>query len=308
MDIRQLQYFRDIVAAGSFNGAANRIRISQSALSRQIQQLEWELGVALFERHARGVHLTESGRLLSDRVELLMRQISNMKNEIVERSRVPTGELHIGIPRSMRTLLTRPSIERFRSAHPQVFIRYVEDSSALVRDKLLHGDLDLGLLSTHEPATVLESRPLLSEQMFFVGPSSAGLTLDRPVELADVLGMPLITTSPPASLRVALDKAAAGMGRSFTAIAEINSSLMLEFVADGQGYSVYSYCGIYDHIRAGRISAAPIRGFSIEWVLATSRERPLSVANSVFQDILRDVADLQISSGAWHSGRLSQAT
>ena len=103
MDVRQLEYFREVAETGSFSRAANRIRISQSALSRQVMLLESELSCQLFERHARGVHLTEVGQLLFERVDFLLRHIANLREEIIDRRGLPTGALHVGIPRSQRT-------------------------------------------------------------------------------------------------------------------------------------------------------------------------------------------------------------
>jgi len=305
MDVRQLEYFREIAETGGFSRAANRIRISQSALSRQILLLEQELGAALFERHARGVHLTETGRLLYERADVLLRHIANLREEILDRRDSPTGALHVGIPRSMRTLLSRPAIEHFMQAYPGVFFRFVEDTSALVRDKLLRGELDLGLLSTHEPASALDSRPLLKEQMFLVGSSAAGLSLERDVPLDYLAELTLIGLTQPASLRVALEKAAADRGVTLTIRAEINATIAMDLVSSGLGYSVYSYCGLHDHLVAGKISAAPISGFDIEWVLASSRERPLTQATRVFEAMLRQQALTVIESGLWRSAQLA---
>lgn len=303
MDVRQLEYFREIAETGGFSRAANRIRISQSALSRQILLLEQELGASLFERHARGVHLTETGRLLYERADVLLRQIANMREEILEHRGSPTGALHVGIPRSMRTLLSRPTIERFMRTHSGVFFRFVEDTSALVRDKLLRGELDLGLLSTHEPASALDSRPLLRERMFLVGPPDAGLQLDQEVPLARLSTLNLIGLTRPASLRVALDKAADEQRVALSFRGEINATIAMDLVSAGLGFSVYSYCGLHDHLVAGKVSAAPIADFEIEWVLASSRERPLTQATRVFETMLRDQAHAVIQSGLWRSAR-----
>lgn len=304
MDVRQLEYFREVAETGSFSHAANRIRISQSALSRQVMLLEAELGCELFERHARGVHLTDTGRLLHERVDVLLRQISNLREEIIDRIGVPTGALHVGIPRSMRRLLSRPVIERFLNAYPRVFFRFVEDTTALVREKLLRGELDLGLLSIHEPASALDSRPLLREQMFLVGPREAGLSLNHEVELRRISELPLLVISRPASLRVALEKAVQSEGFALDIRAEINAAVLLDFVSAGLGYSVYSYCGVHEHLEAGKVSAAPIRGFEISWMLASSKERPQTLATRTFEAMLREQAQDAIASGLWHSAHL----
>lgn len=304
MDLRQLQYFVEIVGAGGFNQAANRIRISQSALSRQIRLLEDELGAPVFERHSRGVHLTETGRLLSERASQLLRQVTHLREELIERSEVPTGELHIGIPRSMRYFLTYPAVLAFTEAYPNVFIRYIEDSSAYVRDRLLKGDIDIGLLSMHEMGSRIEAETLLREQMFLVGPVSAGLRIDRPVTLDYVARRDLISISPPASLRVALDTAMLRTGLTPNIRYEINSSMILDFVARGRGYGVYSYCGVHEFIEAGRVSAAPIEDFTIEWLLVANRDRPLTLATRVFRQMLIDTAAEAVHSGRWRTAVL----
>ena len=78
----------------------------------------------------------------------------------------------------------------------------------------------------------------------------------------------------------------------------------MDFVGDGLGYSVYSYCGVHDHLRSGKVTAAPIRGFDIEWMLASSKERPLTQATKVFERMLREQAKSVIESGTWKSAVL----
>ena len=305
MDLKQLQYFSEIVSAGGFNQAANRIRISQSALSRQIKLLEDELGAPVVERHSRGVHLTETGRLLSQKASQLLRQVKSLREELVERSGVPTGELHIGIPRSMRYFLTYPAALAFTEAYPHVFIRFIEDSSAYVRDRLLKGDIDIGLLSIHEMGTQIEAESLLREQMFIVGPVSAGLAIDRPVTLDFVARQNLISISRPASLRVALDTAMARAGLVPNIRHEINSTMTLNFVSKGRGFGVYSYCGVSEFVEAGMVSAAPIEGFDIEWLLVANRDRPLTLATRIFRQMLIDTAAEAVRSGRWPTAVLS---
>lgn len=304
MDVRQLGYFLAIAEAGSFSAAGARLRISQSALSRQVLLLERELGAPLFERYARGVHLTETGRLLQARAAPLLRQLDSLRSEITDRREIPTGEFHVGIPRSMRALLSQPVLARFLAAYPTVFLGYVEDTSALVRDRLLRGALDLGLLSSHEPAPTLDCRPFFREQMYLVGPVSAGLRPEAPVELAALDGLPLFAVSRPASLRTALESAAAAARMSLCIRAELNSTVMLDLVAAGAGHAVYSYCGLHQHLMAGTVSAAPIRGLHIEWILATARDRPLTLANRLFQRMLHAELAQRIGTGDWPSAEL----
>ena len=79
MDLRKLKQFLEIADAGSLSGAAKRLNVAQPALSQAVQSLERELGVMLFERHARGVSLTEFGTLLAERANAILREVDGAK-------------------------------------------------------------------------------------------------------------------------------------------------------------------------------------------------------------------------------------
>lgn len=84
MEIRQLEYFREIATTGSINEAPGRLNMSQPPLSYQMKQLEAELNVTLFERTRTGVTLTEAGKLLYERAENLLNFVSSTRQEVAE--------------------------------------------------------------------------------------------------------------------------------------------------------------------------------------------------------------------------------
>ncbi|CAH1651833.1 type 2 periplasmic-binding domain-containing protein [Chelatococcus asaccharovorans] len=86
--------------------------------------------------------------------------------------------------------------------------------------------------------------------------------------------------------------------------AEINATIALDLVSQGLGFTVYSYCGLHDHLVAGTISAAPITSFDIEWMLASSKERPLTQAIKIFEGMMREQAAHAIGSGDWRTAVL----
>jgi LysR family transcriptional regulator, nitrogen assimilation regulatory protein len=87
MDLRQLRYFIGVAERGGFGAAASAMNIAQSALSRHIKELEYELGGALLTRTARGVAVTESGKVLLERGRWLLGMVDNIKAEVRERRR-----------------------------------------------------------------------------------------------------------------------------------------------------------------------------------------------------------------------------
>ena len=110
MEIRQLEYFREIATTGSINEAARRLNMSQPPLSYQMKQLEAELNVTLFERTRTGVTLTEAGKLLYERAENLLYFVSSTRQEVAEAGKKRV--LRIGMtPTTVGTMM--PFISEF---------------------------------------------------------------------------------------------------------------------------------------------------------------------------------------------------
>ena len=103
MDLRQLRYFVAVAERGGFGAAASALNVAQSALSRHIQQLEHELGGALLERGARGVSVTESGKVLLARGRWLLTTVDDIKAEVRTENREPSGTVRLGAPSSLAT-------------------------------------------------------------------------------------------------------------------------------------------------------------------------------------------------------------
>jgi DNA-binding transcriptional LysR family regulator len=120
MELRHLRYFVVVGEVLNFTKAAARLRVAQPALSRQIQDLEDEIGVDLLRRSPRGVMLTAEGKLFFEEVRKLLRQADESVERVRALARGEYGELHIGyIPIPTAEILP-PALEAFRKAAPHV--------------------------------------------------------------------------------------------------------------------------------------------------------------------------------------------
>jgi DNA-binding transcriptional LysR family regulator len=147
MDLRQLRGFVTIVEAGGFLRAADRVHLSQPALSRQIHALEAELGVRLFDRIGRRVRLTSEGEDLL----ALSRRLLTDAESLGERARAlksgRSGLLRVGAtPQVMETLLAG-FLPRYRRRHPGVEVHLVDDGGARLPTRLERGDVSLALIA-----------------------------------------------------------------------------------------------------------------------------------------------------------------
>src|SRR6202790_2017718 len=101
MDLKQLEYFRHVAELGSFTRAASFLSVVQPALSRQVRQLEVELGQNLFERNGRGVALTDAGARLLEHTRGILLQVSRARQELEDQKSGDSGHFVLGLPPSL---------------------------------------------------------------------------------------------------------------------------------------------------------------------------------------------------------------
>src|SRR5690349_13005560 len=122
METRALRYFQAVAEFGSLSRAAEFLRISQPAISRQIARLERELDAALFVRHGHGVSLTPPGRILAERAQVVLRQIEQTRAAI--RGRLgPSGVVTLAVPPGAGHFLVPALAARVAAALPNVFLK-----------------------------------------------------------------------------------------------------------------------------------------------------------------------------------------
>jgi hypothetical protein len=147
MNLRQLQTLITIADAGGFASAAGRLHLSQPAASRQIQALEAELGVLLFDRIGRRLQLTSEGEDIVRRGRRLLQEADSLRDRADALKGGLTGTLRVGAsPQNIETVLA-PFVTRFRSKHPGIEVHFVEDGGARISDRLAQGDVQIPLNS-----------------------------------------------------------------------------------------------------------------------------------------------------------------
>lgn len=123
LDWDKLKTFHAAAEAGSLTGAADALSLSQSAVSRQISALEGELGVKLFHRHARGLLLTEPGRLLYGAAQEVATRVTLAESRVQDSRDEPTGILRVTAPTALGALWLTPRLARFRALYPSIKLR-----------------------------------------------------------------------------------------------------------------------------------------------------------------------------------------
>ena len=131
MDWDKLKIFHVVAEAGSFTSATVILNISQSAISRQIQSLEEDLKVKLFERHARGLTLTQNGEYVYKTAHEVIGKLKEIETSLGDQKNKPTGKLTITTVRSFGTHWLTPRIQEFMNLNPEIEVELIFDDKEL---------------------------------------------------------------------------------------------------------------------------------------------------------------------------------
>ena len=146
MEIRILRYFLTIVREESMTKAAEVLHITQPTLSRQIAQMEDEMGVKLFDRSARKIVLTNEGLLLRRRAEEILELVDKTEKELTRQDGTVEGVVSIGCGDLAAVHLLPPLLKRFHARYPAVTFDLYTGTADHIKDRMDRGLTDIGLL------------------------------------------------------------------------------------------------------------------------------------------------------------------
>ncbi|WP_397449502.1 LysR family transcriptional regulator [Pseudomonas sp. NA-150] len=194
MTLRQIRHFIAVAETGSISAAAQAVFISQSTLTLAIQQLEQEIGVILFNRHAKGMTLTHQGHQFLRQAHLILATVDNAKRSLQQSTDQVAGQLIIGVTSLVAGYYLADLLTRFQRAYPNVAIRVMEDERPYIEHLLVSGEIDVGVLILSN----LEDRHALQTEVLTHSPHRVWLPAQHPllehdsINLADVAREPLI--------------------------------------------------------------------------------------------------------------------
>jgi LysR family transcriptional regulator, cyn operon transcriptional activator len=153
LEIRHLRYFLAVAEAGSFSRAADRLGISQPAISQQMRDLEAGLRVSLFQRRGKRILLTSTGMIFQEHARAILRQVENFLQELSSEPGQLRGALHVGVVPILNVALMPHLLGLFAAAHSGISLTVEEISSTEIETALEEGRMDVGLgfLTRHSP-------------------------------------------------------------------------------------------------------------------------------------------------------------
>ncbi|MCD8384170.1 MAG: LysR family transcriptional regulator [Clostridiales bacterium] len=240
MELRVLQYFLTVTREQSILGAAQALHLSQPTLSRQLREMEEELGKQLFIRSNRKITLTEEGMLLRKRAEEILSLVDRTKDEISLSDEVIAGDIHIGAGESEGIRFLARAAKALQEEYPLVHFHNVSADRVTVTEDLDKGLLDFGILFGEIDSSKYESLKVpYTERFGVLMRRDDPLARKETITSEDLQGKPLIVSRQPlgdSSMLRGLEE------RQVVATYNLlfNGSIMVE---EGMGYAI-----CFDHI------------------------------------------------------------
>jgi LysR family nitrogen assimilation transcriptional regulator len=284
LEFRQLIYFLKIAESGSLSKAASIMGVAQPGLSRQIRQLEVELGVQLFYRHGRGIRMTEEGAQFQASIQPLLQELSHIKSDLRDAAKVPAGEITFGMPPSISAAIGAEVVSVFFEHYPQVKVHLVDGLSGYINEWLAAGRIDMAVINNARKSPSIRMDSLLEVDLFLFGRKSDidALAPDKQTfKTSDLVKLSLLLVGRNHGLRRELDGAMQRLGLELEVKAEIDALIPLKkLVRQGLGFTVLPHGVILPDLGSTefafrRLVEPPL---SQRFMLAFSLQRPTTLA------------------------------
>lgn len=242
MDFRLLRYFVMVATERSFSKAAERLNIAQPPLSRQIQNLEAEVGTVLIDRSARPLGLTPTGQVFLEEAVAVLERFEKMRTRVSHAVKSERPRFKIGFVSPSIHATVSSVVREFKSSHPHLEVELIEIPSVEQYAALKDGKIDAGFNRIHIEDLAVQRTVLLEEDLVAALPKTHPLALGSdPVSLMDLSRYPLILypKNPRPSFIDFVQKLFADRGlRAEIAYETLSKVTALEFVAAGEGLSI----------------------------------------------------------------------
>jgi DNA-binding transcriptional LysR family regulator len=274
VDIRQIRYFTEVALSRSFKGAAARLNISQSSLSRRVADLERSLDTVLLVRHPHGVSLTGGGQLFLERASAILRELDAVEAEVSGRTVAAAGVVTVGVSPTVSRVLLAPLAAAFKGPVVSIRLRFVEGTQSVLLEGLDAGRIDVALMTTPEPVPNCLMEVLLEEPLFLVSRKR-----ERPrrkaIPITELDRVPLVMFPRPSTNRDLIERKARDHGVTLQCRYEVSNSIVqIEFVRLGLANSILPYFAVADHVTRSSLAATRIKDLFLSQTLVWRSDRP----------------------------------
>jgi DNA-binding transcriptional LysR family regulator len=301
----QLRILKAIAAEGSFKRAADSLYVSQPAVSLQVQNLERQLDVPLFDRGGRRAQLTEAGHLLLSYGEKILTLCQETCRALEDLQNLQGGSLIIGASQTTGTYLLPRMIGRFRQKYADVAVQLHVHSTRRTSWSVANGQIDLAIIGGEVPPELqdsLEIVPYAEDELALILPPSHSLARLPVIQRDDLYRLQFIALDSQSTIRKVIDQVLGRCGietRRLKLEMELNSIEAIKTaVQSGLGAAFLSLSAIEKELQMGILHRAPIEGVEIKRMLTViinpTRYRS-KAADAFCREILPEFTSLPVN-------------
>ncbi|MEN3364972.1 MAG: hypothetical protein V7606_2246 [Burkholderiales bacterium] len=278
-----LRYFREVAAHGSVRHAAERLFVAQSAVSRQVALLEEELGVPLFERHARGMSLTEAGRLLLAYSTDMRSRFDEMRGLIQEYETLQRGHVDIACVEGVLARFMPEALPVFADECPGISLSVAAMGSHAIAEAIAEHRYDLGIVFGSSPRTDLLELAQMSQPLCAVVSPNHPLARKNSCTLSQVAAFQVVLPDRSFGIRQLVDRVSANGKFALNKTIETNTLAFAQrLVMQGENRVTFLPGDmVLPEIEAGMLVAVPLTDSALRRTrvtLVASTTRKLSQA------------------------------
>lgn len=303
MDVAQLKTLIHVAELGSLSKASDRLHVVQPALSRQIRLLEQELGVLLFERHGRGMIITEAGREVLEHATRILFEMEAIRSSVSGGKAAYKGTVTIGMTPTVAEIMTVPLVSKVKAAHPALGLRMMSAFSGHLLDWLQRGEMEIAITYNPQPLKTLRIQPIMMERLMYVrAADSVSDSADEPLPFSALADVELVLPSPRHGLRSIVDECARQAGIALTTSVEADSfGAMIDLARNGFGATILPLAPIFSLVSAGQLKATPLVDPTParKLVIVYPSDRPISPAARFVADTFKEIADDLVRRDIW---------
>lgn len=219
--------FAEVAKCGNISAAAQKLYISQSAVSQSIKQLEQQLQVRLFTRSTKGVQLTSEGAAILEYVNQALGLLRTGEEKLVQARELLAGELAIGASDTVTKCYLLPRLEAFHLQYPDIRLRVMNGTSGRLLEMLHMGTVDLAFVSPPADARAYRLRPCVQTHPIFVAAPDYPCDFSHVFTMEEIAALPLILLERKASSRIYVEEYFAKRGIRLQPEIELGSHSLL---------------------------------------------------------------------------------
>ncbi len=261
VDLELYRIFYEVARTSNITQASNHLNISQPAVTKHIQNLEYQLGTPLFIRSRKGVILTENGKKLFFYIKQVMDLVSYAEKEIDDSNHLYTGTLKIGISTTLTKKFLLKYIREYHKLYPQVTIEISTDPTGELKEKMKEGKIDFIIAKLpQEEDSEFRYTPLDTLEDIFIGNKDYEELSKKIHTLEELSSYPILLQKNPSSSREYFDQVCKDRKVELQSIMNIASSnLLIEFTKIGYGIGFVTKQYVLEELKNQELFEIPIQ-------------------------------------------------